>query len=98
RTWAASRTKGSSPEFAESELAAPNPTNPNQGRSPARSGELIALMNKRYTYIRSNKTEELYDEVSDPHEQNNLARDDSIKPVLERCRNEVTRILQLKSH
>lgn len=94
RTWDGSRTRGTTPEFAVSELAAPNPTNPNQGRSPARYGRLTALTNDRYTYIRSDKTEELYDEASDPSEQNNLARNDSMKSVLERFRNEVARVLQ----
>ena len=93
-TWESSGLAGPALESAVSELASPNPTNPNQGRSPARYGPLIALTNDRYTYIHSDKSEELYDEVSDPAEKCDLAKDDSMKPVLERFRNEVARILQ----
>ena len=94
QTWSAGLGKKSSmPEFTIAELAAPNPLNPNQGRSPAQNGPLIALTNERYTYIHGENTEELYDEVKDPREQNNLARESSMKPVLDRFRHEVNRIL-----
>ncbi len=93
RTWDSSGLAGYTPGSAVSELASPNPTNPNQGRSPARYGHLVALTNERYTYIRSDKTEELYDVASDLTEKNDLARNASMKPVLGRFRNEVARIL-----
>ncbi len=47
-----------------SELASPNPTDPNQGRSPAYRGPMIALAEGDFVYIRNEAdgSEELYNE------------------------------------
>ena len=98
RMWEGTGSADLPSEFAVSELASPNPTDPNQGRSPARHGPLLALSKDRYTYLRGEKSEELYDEVSDPAEKTNLAGDESTKPVLERFRVKAARIHQPGPH
>jgi arylsulfatase A-like enzyme len=80
------------------ELESPNPFNPNQGRSPARGGRLISLTLGDHTYIRGSGTEELFDERNDPHEERNLAQDDSAKPLLARFRSELERLIGAKQH
>ena len=74
RFWKGTGPLADASDWAVSELESPNPANPNQGRSPARHGKLTALTRERYTYIVSDKTEELYDEVSDAAETKNLRR------------------------
>ena len=81
----------SPPRYARSELSSPNPTNPNQGRSPARLGRLTALSDGRFTYIAGGGKEELYDAKDDPGETRNLAGDASNAPVLQRFRAEAAR-------
>src|SRR5262249_4150317 len=52
----ADRPTGAPPvetEGAFSELASPNPSEPNQGRSPSHRGPLIALAEGDYVYIRN---------------------------------------------
>ena len=51
-----------------SELSAPNPLNPNQGRSPAHRGPLVAIAERDLVYIQNagDGTEELYNERDDP--------------------------------
>jgi arylsulfatase A-like enzyme len=73
---------------ALSELHAPNPSNPNHGRSPAKRGPLIALAEGDFVYIHNegDGAEELFDEREDPLELTNRASVDSLKPILERFR------------
>jgi arylsulfatase A-like enzyme len=86
RSWDRSGS-GSAPSGpAVSELASPNPTDPNHGRSPARLGPLTALSEGRYTYIYGGGKEELFDTLNDPGEQLNLAGDASKGPELSRFR------------
>ena len=53
-----------------SELASPNPSDPNQGRSPAYRGPLISLAEGDFVYIRNEGDggEELFNERDDPDE------------------------------
>ena len=71
-----------------SELAAPNPLKPNQGRSPASHGPLISLSEGGYVYIRNDKdgSEHLFNEREDPREIDDRAHLPSMRPVLERLR------------
>ena len=75
-----------------SELAAPNPIDPNQGRSPARRGGLISLAEGDLVYIRNQGDggEELFDERNDPRELSSLlldrSRSDTVHPVMQRFR------------
>ncbi len=75
-----------------SELAAPNPIDPNQGRSPARRGGLISLAEGDLVYIRNQGDggEELFDERNDPRELSNLlydrSRADVMHPIVQRFR------------
>jgi arylsulfatase A-like enzyme len=74
---------------AVSELASPNPSDPNQGRSPAYRGPLISLAEGDFVYIRNegDGNEELFNERDDPHELINRARSEAMLPVLRRFRN-----------
>lgn len=65
-------------EGAISELVAPNPSDPNQGRSPARRGALVSLASDDFLYIRNERdgSEELFDERDDPGESKNRAEAD----------------------
>lgn len=82
-----------------SELAAPNPINPNQGRSPATRGGLVSLADGQFVYIRNQGDggEELFDVSDDARELTNLLlnplRAEVVHPVLQRFR---TRMDQLK--
>ena len=51
---------------AISELTIPNPTNPNQGRSPAARGPLVSLAEEEYVYIRNERDglEQLFTSVT----------------------------------
>ena len=71
-----------------SELSAPNPRDPNRGRSPARRGPLVALAEGDIVYIRNqgDGAEELFDERGDPNELINSARSAAMVPILERFR------------
>ncbi len=71
-----------------SELAVPNPTDPNHGRSPAYRGPLISLAEGDLVYIQNqeNGTEELFNERDDPDEIHDLAGAGSMLPVLRRFR------------
>jgi arylsulfatase A-like enzyme len=83
---------------AISELPLPDPTNPNQSRSPARLGPLTSLAQGPYNYIHrgGHEKEELYRHREDPQERHNLATDASMQPVLARFRNELEHVLQAK--
>jgi arylsulfatase A-like enzyme len=84
-----------------SELAAPNPIDPNQGRSPARRGALVSLTEGDFVYIRNQGDggEELFDVRNDPRELTNLlqnrSRSAAVLPVVRRFR---ARLDQVMSH
>ncbi len=90
RFWQGSPATGTSAAGDEvfSELASPNPLNPNQGRSPAYRGPLVSLAEGDFVYIRNEGDggEELFDEHSDPREFDNRARFAAVEPVLKRFR------------
>ena len=90
RTWKGEARNAS----AVSELDAPDPTDPNQGRSPARSGPLTAIEAGSYRYIHRSirEKEELYDLSDDPEETHDRAGEASMGPVLQRFRAELRRI------
>lgn len=71
-----------------SELASPNPTDPNQGRSPAYRGPLVSLAEGDFVYVRNegDGSEELFNERDDPYELINHARAEAMLPVLKRFR------------
>jgi arylsulfatase A-like enzyme len=71
-----------------SELASPNPSDPNQRRSPAYRGPLFSLADGDFVYIRNEGDggEELFNERDDPDELNNLAGAEAMLPVLRRFR------------
>jgi arylsulfatase A-like enzyme len=71
-----------------SELSSPNPTDPNQRRSPAYRGPLISLAEGDFVYIRNlgDGSEELFNERDDPYELINLARAGAMLPMLQRFR------------
>jgi arylsulfatase A-like enzyme len=77
-----------------SELSAPNPGDPNQGRSPSHRGPLISVAAGDYVYIRNqgDGSEELFNEHDDPQELLNRARDDAMLPVLQGFRNRLDQI------
>jgi arylsulfatase A-like enzyme len=75
-------------EGALSELASPNPYDPNQGRSPIHRGALASLADGDYVYIRNegDGSEELFNERNDPNEFDNRARFDAAQATKERLR------------
>jgi arylsulfatase A-like enzyme len=90
RLWADSPT-GAPPVATEvvlSELASPNPSDPNQRRSPAYRGPLFSLALGDFVYIRNegDGSEELYNQREDPSEVINLARGEAMLPILRRFR------------
>ncbi len=76
-----------------SELAAPNPSDPNRGRAPTYRGPLISLAEGDLVYIRNDGDggEELFNERDDPDELRNLAGDPAMAPVLQRFRDRLRR-------
>jgi hypothetical protein len=77
-----------------SELTGPNPTDPNQGRSPAKRGPLISLAEGDFVYIRNEGDggEELFNEHEDPRELRNQAGLEALQPVLNRFRERVNQV------
>jgi arylsulfatase A-like enzyme len=77
-----------------SELAAPNPTNPSQGRSPATRGPLISVVDDAYVYIRNQRDgrEQLFHGLDDPGELVNLAKMEPMQPRLKRFRERLAQI------
>jgi arylsulfatase A-like enzyme len=75
-------------EGAISELASPNPYDPNQGRSPVHRGALASLAEGEYVYIlnEGDGSEELFNQRDDPNEFDNRARLKAMQPVKERLR------------
>ena len=76
-----------------SELKAPNPSDPNQGRSPSHRGPMLALAEGDYIYIRNegDGREELFHRRDDPHELRDLAGAEAMRPVLRRFRDAASR-------
>jgi hypothetical protein len=72
-----------------SELMASNPTQPNQGRSPASRGPLVSLARGDFVYIRNegDGSEQLFNERNDPQEIDDRSRFESMRPVLAEFRN-----------
>jgi arylsulfatase A-like enzyme len=79
--------------WAVSELACPNPSNPNKGRSPAEKGPLTALTDGRFSYISGPEREELYDELEDAGQDRNLASEPSMAAMLDRFRAQLRSVL-----
>ena len=90
RFWRDSRSANSAlaGEGAISELASPNPYDPNQGRSPVHRGALASVAEGDYVYIRNegDGSEELFNERDDPNEFDNRARFEATQAVKERLR------------
>jgi arylsulfatase A-like enzyme len=79
---------------AISELAGPNPYDPNQGRSPVHRGALASIAVGDYVYIRNEGDggEELFNERDDPNEVDNRARIEAAQAVKERLRAHLDRM------
>ena len=77
-----------------SELASPNPADPNQGRSPAHRGPLFSLALGDFVYIRNQGDggEELFNQRDDPDELINLARAEAMLPILRRFRDQLAQV------
>jgi arylsulfatase A-like enzyme len=77
-----------------SELPSPSPRDSSHGRSPARLGPLVSLAEGDLVYIQNegDGTEELYNERDDPRELSNQAANDTMRPVLERFRQQLARL------
>jgi arylsulfatase A-like enzyme len=77
-----------------SELPSANPSDPNQGRSPATRGPLVSLAEDNYVYISNQRdgTEELFDEREDRRELSNRAGLKALRPVLERFRQQLRQV------
>jgi arylsulfatase A-like enzyme len=77
-----------------SELTGPNPSHPNQGRSPASRGPLISLAEGDFVYIRNegDGAEELFDERDDPGESSNKTGIQALQPILKRFRERVRQL------
>jgi arylsulfatase A-like enzyme len=78
-----------------SELAAPNPTDPNHGRSPARTGRLLSLAERDFVYIRNegDGKEELFDERDDPRELIDRSGAGHSSAALQRFRDRLRRLM-----
>ncbi len=101
-TWSFSELSGkpsgpAADSMVLSELTSPNPTDPNQGRSPAYRGPLISLAEGDFVYVRNegDGSEELFNERDDPYELSNRARAEAMLPVLRRFRD---RLQLAKAH
>jgi arylsulfatase A-like enzyme len=103
RFWRDSRSDGAlSPQDHDpviSELMAPNPARPNQGRSPAARGPLVSLAEGNFVYIRNegDGSEQLFNERDDPQEFDDRARLESMRPVLEKFRSHLDRIRRVSA-
>ena len=82
------------PSEAVSELPSPNPSNPNQDRSPAHRGPLVSLADGDFVYIRNQRdgSEELFNERDDPRELTNRARQEAFQSILKRFRSQLSAI------
>ena len=70
------------PRWVISELPSPSPSDPDQGRSPARRGPLVSLAEGDLVYIRNegDGTEELYNERDDPRRADQSGPSDTMRP------------------
>jgi arylsulfatase A-like enzyme len=86
--------RGEPEDLVMSELGAPNPTDPNRGRSPARRGPLVALAEGDFVYIRNEGDggEELFRERDDPRELIDRSKSGAPGDVLARFRELVKRL------
>jgi arylsulfatase A-like enzyme len=77
-----------------SELEAPNPIDPNHGRSPAKQGPLISLADGEFVYIRNDHDgrEELFHEREDPGEFIDRSKSGSHAMVIARFRDFLRRL------
>jgi arylsulfatase A-like enzyme len=77
-----------------SELTGPNPSDPNQGRSPAKRGSLVSLAERDFVYIRNegDGAEELFNEREDPDELRDQSRVEAMQPVLKRFRERINEL------
>jgi arylsulfatase A-like enzyme len=95
--WSESSTddRGRDDAGAVSELLVPNPVNPGNDRSPARSGAWFSLADGDFVYIRKDGdgTEELFNQAEDPRELSNRARLGAFQGVLEQFRARLDRIM-----
>jgi arylsulfatase A-like enzyme len=84
----------SASEAALSELASPNPYDPNRGRSPIHRGPLASIAQGDYVYIRNegDGTEELFNEHEDPNEFDNRARSEAAQALKQRLRTQLDRM------
>ena len=93
RFWGESGSKGVRSARVDdpviSELTAPNPARPNQGRSPAAQGPLVSLAKGDFVYIRNegDGREQLFNERIDPQEIDDRSRFELMQPVLAEFRN-----------
>ena len=87
-------------EAAISELVAPNPTRPNQDRSPANRGPLISLAGGEFVYIRNegDRGEELFNQRDDPGERRNLVGESAMQAILEQFRRRLDEFKARPSH
>jgi arylsulfatase A-like enzyme len=87
-------SRSDDPEAVLSELASPNPADPNNGRSPAYRGPLISLAGGDFVYIRNegDGTEELFNERDDARELINRAGNDAMRPILQGFRDRLRRL------
>jgi hypothetical protein len=83
-----------------SELGAPNPIDPNQGRSPAKQGPLISLAEGEFVYIRNEHDgrEELYNEREDPRELIDRSKSGPQATVIVRFRDLLKRLASGSGH
>jgi arylsulfatase A-like enzyme len=96
RYWQAADKRHCSAEGAGamSELASPNPYDPNQGRSPVHRGALTSIAESDYVYIRNEGDggEELFNLRDDPNEFDNRAHLKADQAVKERLRAQLDRM------
>jgi arylsulfatase A-like enzyme len=83
-------------EGAISELASPNPYDPNQGRSPGHRGAMASLADGDYVYIHNDGdgSEELFNRRVDPNEFDDRSNFEALQVVKERLR---TRLKQMRA-
>ena len=75
------------PDLARSEVNLPPEDDPNGGRSPARRGPLLSLVDATHHYIRDRDGhEQLFDLLADPDEAHDLALLPESAPILGRFR------------
>jgi arylsulfatase A-like enzyme len=92
RLWHGSSSGADAARAAEapviSELTGPNPSDPNQGRSPAVPGPLVSLAQGDFVYIRNETDghEELFNEREDPRELSNRAHSEALQSLVDRFR------------